>query len=136
MFNPLRVLTLLLLSGSLVGCGGGGGDPFDRAPITGTVSVGGEPVEFGSITFEGEKNEATQEVALAVIPIRQGKFDSSAAGRSPSPGTNEVTVTVYDGDPDSEEREAPVRGTWLGQEDVEAGEEIKIDINPEDLVGA
>jgi len=45
-------LTLsLLAAGMLVGCGGGGSGP-DRVSVSGTVTVGGEPVEVAQIQFE------------------------------------------------------------------------------------
>ena len=46
-----RFVCGLLLGVALVGCGGGGYDGPPRIPLTGKVSLDGEPIDGGSISF-------------------------------------------------------------------------------------
>jgi hypothetical protein len=125
-----RCAALLLIC---AGCGGGVEDPFEREHVTGQVTLDGKPVEFGTISFEGEKKEQTSEVALSLTPIRNGSFNTEEGGLGASPGSNAVRVTVYDGDPDSVEKEARRLGSWQGQKEVN-GDPLVIEIAASELM--
>lgn len=74
-----RRLACLMLVGmsSIWGCGGGDGPA--RFRLSGTVSVDGQPVPFGEVIISpdgSKKNSGPQGRA----PIKDGKFDTAAAG--------------------------------------------------------
>ncbi len=122
----LAVITLLL-----AGCGGGASDPFARVPVSGTVKVDGEPVQFGTITLTGEKNTQTQETAQAILAIRNGEFSTKSGGLGTTAGKNEVVVTVYGSDPDTADPEGPapeVVGHWKSETEVTANTPLDFDI--------
>ncbi len=132
--SPQALATLCLLTAW--GCGGGSTDPFTRVPVTGTVQLDGQPVEFGSIALKGQKNEATQDVAEVVLGVRGGKFSSDGGALSTTAGSNEVTVTIYKKDPatiEPEETATAVTGYWKGQVEVQSGQAVTLDLNSAEL---
>jgi len=73
--HPCLVVLLLPLGlGSLVGCGGG--TRPDRVPVSGRVTIDGEPLTFGSIRFiaEGPGRPAMTKIDA------NGRFDFGAEG--------------------------------------------------------
>ena len=125
----LAIPLLVLIAG---GCGGAK-DPFERTDVSGTVTLDGQPIQFGEIYFKGPVDENDQ-TAQAFLPIREGKFESVGA-QHPTPGENTVTVTIYETDPDVESEDgSPARaiGAWTGSQTV--GEEpISINIEKSQL---
>lgn len=120
----------------LAGCGGGAKDPFARVDVSGTVQLDGAPVAFGSISFTGQKNEATQEVAQSVLPIQGGKFSTASGGRGTSAGANDIVVTIFESDPAATTAENPdvkVIGSWKGQKDVQSGQPLSIELTTAEL---
>ena len=91
--NPLRgVVRVLFLSGVSVlfatGCGGGPTGPVFVA-VSGNVSVDGQPVEKGAITFVSKDESRT-----AAAPIQNGTYQIPASeGRIP--GSQKVSVFAY-----------------------------------------
>ena len=79
-----RMSLLFLLF--LPACGGDG----DRAAVTGTVTLDGEPLEAGTIVFE--PIEGTQSPA-AGAPITKGAFEIARAG-GPMAGTYRVKINA------------------------------------------
>jgi hypothetical protein len=83
----LAALTLALPAG----CGRGPGNEFH---VSGTVTVGGEPVHSGRVYFTPDRekgNDGPQGVAL----ISGGRFDTRAGGRPAPPGAVVVRVDGY-----------------------------------------
>lgn len=115
------------------GCSGAPTDPFNRVTITGTVTLDGQPIRWGSVTLKGERNEATQEQAFASFAVRDGKIVEEAGAPGTTAGTNEVSVIVYDTDPEDETREPVIKGTWLGQLEIQAGQPLDIKIDSSSL---
>jgi hypothetical protein len=74
----------------LIGCGKG--DPHNRQPVSGTVSVNGKPVVFGNISFEPLENQPTR----FDREIVDGKFSVNQAGGL-APGKYLVRVQGWDG---------------------------------------
>lgn len=81
-FNPRyddmkRLLTLLgcaLMTVSLAGCGGGGGDDApDLVPVTGTVLVDGSPMQGVIVQFLAENTETKGSTSSGVTDA-EGKF--------------------------------------------------------------
>lgn len=72
-----------------VGCGPK--DPFGRQPIKGTVSLEGEPVQYGVLTLE----PAESQPAGSTAPIRDGKF-AIPRQQGPCAGKYHVWVQVLD----------------------------------------
>lgn len=86
--NLLLVLLVLLISG----CGGG---EFDTAPVTGVITVNGQPVENASVTF-------TPQVEGQEVPISTGMTDAEGryeltltATQQPGAVVGKHTVTVF-----------------------------------------
>ena len=78
---PLRAPSLLALFLSLAGCGGAGGG---KAAVTGTVTLDGQPVSAGTVTFVKSEGGAVREGAV----VRDGAFEAKIP-----PGTYRVEVT-------------------------------------------
>lgn len=127
-----RLRILCLLGFVVAGCGGSD-DPFERTDVTGTITLGGQPVQFGEIYFKGPVDDNDQ-TAQAFLPIRDGKFESVGT-QHPTPGENTVTITIYETDPNAETEDGSTArqvGIWTGKHTVGA-EPITIDINEGDL---
>ncbi len=121
----LVLTSMLLFAGFLAGCGDAP-DPFERIPVKGTVTLDGEPIEFGTIQFTGERNEQTKETAFVVAPVRDGTFSVDDGGTTA--GTNEVFVIIHAGEP-RDDAEVGVIGTWTGTLTVEPGSELQIKLD-------
>jgi hypothetical protein len=117
----------LLLAATLSGCGGDVEDPFERVPVQGTVTVGGEPVQYGLLQLTGEKNEKTQETAFVSAQVRDGKF--AVKDGATTPGPNEAFLIIYASEP-KENEEVKTAGTWNGTVTVEPEKDLKIEIDP------
>jgi hypothetical protein len=115
------------------GCSGAPTDPFSRVTVTGTVTLDGQPIRWGSVTLKGEKNEATQEQAFASFAVRDGKIVEEAGAPGTTAGLNEVSVIVYETDPADESREPVIKGTWLGQLEIKAGQPLEIKMDSSSL---
>lgn len=125
---------LALLCGLLLSGCGGGGDPFERHDVSGTVKIDGEPVAFGEIFFKGQVDDKDQ-TPQTFLPIRGGSF-SSSDGAPPGVGENDVAITVYESDPhaaDAGGAEAKVIGHWSGKTTVGDGEPLVFDLKAADL---
>ena len=120
----------------LAGCGDGG-DPYERGAVKGTVTLDGEPVEWGELYFKGEVDENDQ-VAQAYLEITNGKFESSGRA-TPGVGPNKILVTIYRGEKPAEDsdeagEDPKVRGYYVADQTVAAdGAEIKLEIKKSDL---
>ncbi|ODU01246.1 MAG: hypothetical protein ABS79_02025 [Planctomycetes bacterium SCN 63-9] len=68
---------VILVLGMLQGCGSG--DNLPREPISGTVSLDGEPLESGNITFTPASNTETSAASAAITSISEGRFSLDAA---------------------------------------------------------
>lgn len=75
------VVTLVLVTPSLVGCGGDSGRP-DLEPVRGTVTFKGSPVEGATVTFFNEKSPRSA----------QGRTDSSGKFQLTTFDTNDGAV--------------------------------------------
>lgn len=124
---------ILLVVSSLAGCGGGG-DPYQRGGVSGTVSLDGSPVPFGEIYFKGPVDDKDQ-TPQSMLSIRDGKFES-VDGNHPGVGQNTVRVTIYADDPAvAEESGADVKtkGYWEGQAEVGGDAPLSFDIKTAEL---
>ena len=87
--NLSHRLRALLAAAVLVACSGCG-DPLGRVPISGCVTLDGEPLEAGVILFEPAPGEPAGTAVGA--KIHQGRF-AIARKRGPVPGV--YTVRIY-----------------------------------------
>lgn len=78
----------LVVSAGFVGCSGGG-DDLPRQAVSGTVTLGGQPLAQGKIQFEPASPEAK---APAGGEIKDGAF-SIPRDRGPTPGDYKVMIT-------------------------------------------
>lgn len=78
----------LALSMGLVGCGSG--DELPREPVSGTVTLGGQPLAQGRIEFEPNSPEAKTPVGGM---IKDGTFKIPRA-EGPTPGDYKVMITA------------------------------------------
>jgi hypothetical protein len=122
---------------ALAGCGGGVEDPFaDRTPVSGTLSLDGEPVQWGGLTLIGQKLEETQEIARDNLIVRDGKFATTEGSPGATPGENQAEVIIYSEDPTPPEDgdlRPKVTGVWSGSVTVKAGEPLVIELKTSDL---
>ncbi len=51
--SKMCMFSLLLTTVAIIGCGGGGDDLPDVVPVSGTVTLNGEPLQGASVTFMG-----------------------------------------------------------------------------------
>lgn len=104
-----------LLTLTLIGCGGGAGENFERALASGTVELGGKPITQGSIRFI-PIGEAKGPAAGAAI--KDGKYHFEK-GKGPIVGKHRVVINAYQGN-----------GELINLDDGEQEEE-QINIIPE-----
>jgi len=81
----------------IVGCSGSSAE-FERASISGTVTLDGEPLPSGQIVFqptlkEGELSKKKGVGRPATATIKDGKYEISAA-KGPTVGPNKVQITA------------------------------------------
>lgn len=87
--GTIKVLFLLGMSVLFVaGCGGGATGPIFVA-VSGNVSVDGQPVEKGAITFVSKDESRT-----AAAPIQNGTYQIPAS-EGPIPGAQKVSIFAY-----------------------------------------
>ncbi len=88
----------LLLTGLIVGCGGGG-ETFDRVAVSGTVSLEGDSSRSGSIIATADIDNGTSEGGRPTTQalLVEGKFEFTA-DRGPAPGDYvfEISLTPLD----------------------------------------
>jgi hypothetical protein len=72
----LRILGAILLAAGFWGCGGGGGDQVPVYPVSGTITIAGNPVANAVVTFSPEAKQ----------PVAMGRTDTSG----------KYTLTTYD----------------------------------------
>lgn len=83
-----RTLSLTYTAAFLIACGGcGSGDGLPREPISGKVTLDGQPLADGMITFLPEGGGEPVVSSL----VKDGAFDLSRAG-GPVPGSHRVTI--------------------------------------------
>ena len=120
-------VTVLLLFCS--GCG------VSRLPVSGSVSVAGEPLKYGTILFKTAGATAT-ETHQIVLEVRDGKFITPTGLGVPA-GKYDITINVFEGEApppaqaatDGSEGsgsavEPKVVGKWAGPAEVESGKEL------------
>jgi hypothetical protein len=78
----------IVISAGFVGCSGGG-DDLPRQPVSGTVTLGGQPLAEGRIQFEPASPEAK---TPAGGEIKDGAF-SIPRDQGPTPGDYRVMIT-------------------------------------------
>ncbi len=81
-----RIGIVLLFIASLTGCGGGTGG---RVPVTGVVTLKGEPLDDGTIEFSSSSVKS----GAAIV---KGKY-SMPADQGLTPGKYKVIITAGDG---------------------------------------
>ena len=89
--RPGSTALLLLLGMSAVsaaGCGGAAKGPVFVA-VSWTISVDGQPVEKGAISFVSQDQTRT-----AAAPIQDGTY-TIPASEGPSPGSQKVSISAY-----------------------------------------
>lgn len=116
----------------LFGCGSG--DPFNKQPVGGSVTIKGQPVKIGQIFFEPA---AGQQVATNA-QIVDGAFKLTKE-QGLSPGKYSWKLLVYDRQPNNDAANPGPSGPEPknivpakdngGTFDVKAGEETKLDIS-------
>ncbi|RUL88599.1 hypothetical protein [Tautonia sociabilis] len=84
--RPHILLATLAIAAPLLGCGGG--DELDRQPISGSVTLDGQPLESGLITFDPASNQSITSVATE---ITQGEFSFNRTN-GPVPGEYRVVI--------------------------------------------
>lgn len=115
--------TLLLLA---AGCGRD--DPFDRVAATGTVTIDGRPVPYAQLFIESIPEKGSQS-AKSTIRAVNGIFDVSTS-YGPASGENSVSIALYttapvpSSDPDQEDTEGELIGTWTGTVRIESGKPL------------
>ncbi len=92
----MAVLTLAVLVGGGMGCGGGGAkDEFQRFRVSGKVTFKGEPVPAGTIYFEPNAAKGNKG-SFGMATISGGSFDTSSLKGSVG-GPHFVRIEGYDG---------------------------------------
>lgn len=86
-YSPLSMTVVGLMA---IGCSGGGGDDKPREPVSGTVTLDGQPLPEGVIHFlpAGGAGEA---IASATGKIENGRF-SIPREQGPVPGSYKVSI--------------------------------------------
>lgn len=129
--RPAAVCVAIL---QVYGCGGRPADPFpNRTAVTGTLSVDGQPVQWGFLSLTGQRDAETQQVALVRLPVRDGKFETEKGTPGPTKGTNQAEVIVFAEEPREDIDRPKVRGMWGGTVTVEEGQPLTIDIVSSEL---
>ncbi|WP_169976909.1 hypothetical protein [Tautonia rosea] len=90
--HQVATMALLALTISVAGCGGG--DGLDRQAVTGTVTLDGQPLETGLITFDPAS--ATAETSTATEIVNGTYTFSSQTG--PVPGEYRVVINSSGGE--------------------------------------
>lgn len=90
------VAGLLLMVSGIAGCG----RYEDRVPVSGTVTLDGQPLKSGFIAFVGEQGDA-----VGVGPIRDGRYALSESGsrQGISSGSYQVRIESWEVEPGEEQ---------------------------------
>ncbi len=114
--DTLRNFRWLWLAGTLpvlmlqVGCGGG--DPFNRQQVSGTVMYEGQPIPRGSIWFEPDASVG-RDAPTGFAVVRDGQFETQP-DRSPVAGPHTLRIAGFDGSPpDDDEWDSPAE--YMGE---------------------
>ena len=75
---------------ALVGCSSG--DPYDRVPVSGSVTFQGQPVVDGQIRFGPQRGTKSP---VVIEPIRDGRYATTTSGGVPE-GRYHVEIRAYD----------------------------------------
>jgi hypothetical protein len=96
------MLVCLPLLALVTGCGG---DGLGTVPVTGTVTLDGQPVEGATVTFTPASETAGTDRSAVGLTDASGKYSLNATGGGEGavPGTYSVTITKVEG----HEAEAP-----------------------------
>src|SRR5262249_5814225 len=78
--------TLMMVAVAVTVAGCAGGDRTPRVPVSGTVTLNGQPLESGQITFIPDTGENVVGTA-----IKNGRY-SLARSEGPSPGSHRVNI--------------------------------------------
>ncbi len=95
----LRVIGSVVMAALVViilGCGGGSGENPAAVPVSGTVTLGGQPVEGAQVVFSPTGGEGN---AAAGTTDATGKYSltTGAAGDGAVPGSYRVAITKVEG---------------------------------------
>jgi hypothetical protein len=96
--------------------------------LSGTVTLDGKPIQWGTLNVKGAKNEETQEQALESYAIRDGQIMADPGARGTTQGMNELNVLIFASDPTDENKQAQVTGTWTAQQTIAADQPLNINI--------
>ncbi|MCL4203728.1 MAG: hypothetical protein KJ000_14605 [Pirellulaceae bacterium] len=81
---------IVLLAVSMTGCGAS--DGVDRASVSGTVTLDGQPVGEGSIVFTPTAGTTGP---MCFVPIANGAYSIAAGDRGPVVGKHKVEIEGY-----------------------------------------
>lgn len=123
----------LMLLGS-AGCGGSA-----HRPVTGSVTLDGQPLPWGQLYLHGgvDKGGSTSH---GVYEVREGRIIASGAGVPP--GDYSATLLVHEGsappppDPNVAEASVPepkVKGQWEGTVQIQVGTPLMLEVNSTQL---
>ena len=90
--HQVAMLALLAMGFSVAGCGGG--DGLDRQSVTGTVTLDGQPLETGLITFDPASATAETSSATEIV---DGTYAFNSQN-GPVPGTYRVVINSSGGE--------------------------------------
>lgn len=133
----LSVVLAVCVAALFTGCGGGAADPFpNRTTVSGTLTLDGQPVQWGAVLLTGQRNESSQEVATDQLTVRDGKFSTSPGARGTTPGENQAQVVIYAEEPKQVEDgdySPKITGVWNGTINVEVGKPLTLELKSSDL---
>jgi hypothetical protein len=91
----------LLLSMTVAACVGCSSSDVTRYDVSGTVTIGGQPVPSGAITFQPAAGNTGPG---GYATVKDGKFDTAVDGKGTTGGPHYATISGYDGiaDPGNE----------------------------------
>ena len=90
--KALSAVGLVCVLALTSGCGKG--DPHNRQPVAGTITIDGKPIPYGNIEFAPADGQPTS----ITLEIRDGKFAVDAKGGL-APGKYVIRVQGMDGPP-------------------------------------
>ncbi len=128
-----------VLFGSLILLGNAGCGGSAHRPVTGSVTLDGQPLPWGQLYLHGtvEKGGTTSH---GVYEVREGQIVAGGAGIPP--GDYAVTLLVHEGsappppDPNAAEASAPepkVKGQWEGTVQIQAGTPLSLEVQSTQL---
>lgn len=123
----------LILLGS-AGCGGSA-----NRPVTGSVTLDGQPLPWGQLYLRGSVDKAGK-TSHGVYEVREGRIIVSGEGLPP--GDYSVTLLVHEGSapppPATPAAEASgpepnVKGQWEGTVQIQAGTPLSLEVDSSQL---